>query len=85
MDQMVHDDIACNCIPIIRNAFCTHTFHFNCLFDDFNCVFTQIRCLSRVLVGGGVCMAEYLLPCCYIFYFIQFDMQHDNALKKVEF
>ena len=30
--------------------FGTHTFHFNCFFDDFNCVFTQIRCLSRVLV-----------------------------------
>ena len=29
--------------------FCTHTFHFNCFFDDFSCVFTQIRCLSRVL------------------------------------
>ena len=30
--------------------FGTHTFHFNCFFDDFNCVFTQIRCLSRVLI-----------------------------------
>ena len=29
--------------------FGTHTFHFNCFFDDFNCVLTQIRCLSRVL------------------------------------
>ena len=29
--------------------FCTHTFNFNCFFDDFNCVFTQIRCLSRLL------------------------------------
>ena len=29
--------------------FGTHTFHFNCFFDDFNCVFTQIHCLSRVL------------------------------------
>ena len=29
--------------------FGTHTFHFNCFFDDFNCVFTQIGCLSRVL------------------------------------
>ena len=29
--------------------FGTHTFHFNCFFDDFYCVFTQIRCLSRVL------------------------------------
>ena len=29
--------------------FGTHTFHFNCFFDDFNCIFTQIRCLSRVL------------------------------------
>ena len=27
----------------------THTFNFNCFFEDFNCVFTQIRCLSRVL------------------------------------
>ena len=30
--------------------FGTHTFHFNCFFDDFNCVFTQIHCLSRVLI-----------------------------------
>ena len=29
----------------------THTFNFNCFFDDFNCVFTQIRCLSRLLVS----------------------------------
>ena len=29
--------------------FGTHTFHFNCFFEDFNCVVTQIRCLSRVL------------------------------------
>ena len=29
--------------------FGTHTFHFNCFFEDFNCVLTQIRCLSRVL------------------------------------
>ena len=29
--------------------FRTHTFHFNCFFEDFNCVFTQIGCLSRVL------------------------------------
>ena len=27
----------------------THTFQFNCFFEDFNCVFTQIHCLSRVL------------------------------------
>ena len=30
--------------------FGTHTFNFNCFFDDFNCVFTQIRCLSRLLI-----------------------------------
>ena len=30
--------------------FGTHTFHFNCFFEDFNCIFTQIRCLSRVLL-----------------------------------
>ena len=30
--------------------FGTHTFNFNCFFDDFNCVFTQIRGLSRLLV-----------------------------------
>ena len=30
--------------------FGTHTFNFNCFFEDFNCVFTQIRCLSRVLL-----------------------------------
>ena len=29
--------------------FGTHTFNFNCFFDDFYCAFTQIRCLSRVL------------------------------------
>ena len=29
--------------------FGTHTFHFNCFFDDFNRVFTQIHCLCRVL------------------------------------
>ena len=33
----------------LKLLFGTHTFHFNCFFDDFNCVFTQIRCLSRVL------------------------------------
>ena len=33
--------------------FGTHTFHFNCFFDDFNCVFKQIRCLSRVLQSQG--------------------------------
>ena len=32
--------------------FGTHTFHFNCLFEDFNCVFTRICCLSRVLSNG---------------------------------
>ena len=35
--------------------FGTHTFHFNCFFDDFNCVFTQIRCLSRVLISSLLC------------------------------
>ena len=44
---MVRNDIAC--ILIVELLFGTHTFHFNCFFDDFNCVFTQIRCLSRVL------------------------------------
>ena len=34
--------------------FGTHTFNFNCFFDDFNCVFTQIRCLSRVLKKGNI-------------------------------
>ena len=29
--------------------FGTHTFYFNCFFEDFNCVFTQICWLSRVL------------------------------------
>ena len=36
-------------IRSLELLFGTHTFHFNCFFDDFNCVFTQIRCLSRVL------------------------------------
>ena len=31
--------------------FGTHTFHFNCFFENFNCVFTQIRCLFRVLIS----------------------------------
>ena len=53
MDQMVRIDIACNCIPIVRIAFGTHTFHLNCFFDDFNCVFMQIRCLSRVLAHAN--------------------------------
>ena len=30
MDQMVHNDIACNCIPNIKIAFRYITFHFNC-------------------------------------------------------
>ena len=34
---------------LLELLFGTHTFHFNCFFDDFNCAFTQIRCLSRVL------------------------------------
>ena len=34
--------------------FSTHTFHFNCFFDDFYCVFTQIRCLSRVLMSVNI-------------------------------
>ena len=34
---------------LLELLFGTHTFHFNCFFDDFNCVFTHIRCLSRVL------------------------------------
>ena len=35
--------------------FGTHTFHFNCFFEDFNCVFMQIRCLSRVLWPEVAC------------------------------
>ena len=34
---------------LLELLFSTHTFHFNCFFEDLNCVFTQIRCLSRVL------------------------------------
>ena len=34
---------------LLELLFGTHTFHFNCFFEDFNWVFTQIRCLSRVL------------------------------------
>ena len=49
MDQMVRNDIACNCIPIVRIAFRYAHIPVNCFFEDFNCVFTQIRCLSRVL------------------------------------
>ena len=29
--------------------FGTHTYNFNCFFNDFNCIFTQISCLSRLL------------------------------------
>ena len=51
MDQMVRNDIACNCIPIVRIAFWVRT-HLILIafFDDFNCVFTQIRCLSKLLL-----------------------------------
>ena len=53
--------------------FGTHTFHFNCFFEDFNCVFTRIRCLSRVL------FIMHLVQCvnaCNIY--------HDLAGKKCE-
>ena len=50
MDQMVRNDIACNSYRSLELLFGTHTFHFNCFFEDFDCVFTQIRCLSRVLL-----------------------------------
>ena len=51
MDQMVRNDIACNCILIVRIAFPYAHISFKLVFfEDFNCVFTQIRCLSRVLV-----------------------------------
>ena len=36
--------------------FGTHSFNFNCFFDDFNCIFTQIRCLSRLLHNWSKCM-----------------------------
>ena len=49
MDQMVRNDIACNCIQIVRIAFRYAHISFYCFFEDFNCEFTQIRCLSRVL------------------------------------
>ena len=50
MDQMVRNDIACYCIPIVRIAFWYAHISFQfAFFDDFYCVFTQIRCLSRVL------------------------------------
>ena len=50
MDQMVRNDIECNCIPIVSIAFGTHTFNFNCFFEDFYCLFTQIRSSYRVLL-----------------------------------
>ena len=34
---------------LLELLFGTHTFYFNCFFEEFNCVLTQIRCLSRVL------------------------------------
>ena len=42
--------------------FGTHTFHFNCFFEDFNCVFTQIRCLSRVLMQTVAWNPSYIQP-----------------------
>ena len=55
MDQMVRNDIVCNCPGVIAYRslellFGMHTFHFNCFFEDFICIFTQIRCLSKVLL-----------------------------------
>ena len=46
MDQMTSHVIAYRSLELL---FGTHTFHFNCFFEDFNCVFMHIRCLSRVL------------------------------------
>ena len=35
--------------------FSTHTFHFNCFYEDLIAYFTQIRCLSRGLCNlGGI-------------------------------
>ena len=45
--------------------FGTHTFNFNCFFEDFNCVFTQIRCLSRVLNKGADQTAHAALRLCW--------------------
>ena len=44
--------------------FGTHTFHFNCFFEDFNCVFTQIRCLSRVLRSNALLKSRMILSVC---------------------
>ena len=41
---------------LLELLFSTHTFHFNCFFDDFNCVFMQIHCLSRVLFDENPAM-----------------------------
>ena len=49
MDQMVRMKSHVIAYRLLELLFGTHTFHFNCFFEDFNCVFTQIRCLSRVL------------------------------------
>ena len=54
--------------------FGTHTFHFNCFFEDFNCVFTQILCLSRVLLD--LCNA-------YVFSFEQIETKVESK-KYIE-
>ena len=35
--------------------------------------------------GGEVLRAKYLLPCCCIHDSLEFDMQHDHVLKKLNF
>ena len=58
--------------------FSTHTFHFNCFFEDLNCVFTQICCLSRVLLPNVTLysLSYQMIHCtvyltkCYIVQFI---------------
>ena len=61
MDQMVHNDVACNCIPLERIAFCyKRIYSFNCFLDDFNCVFMQILCLSVLLWSCLVANITYL-------------------------
>ena len=48
MDQMVRNDIPCNCIPIVRIVFGTHTFDFNCFFKDIPC-----NCIPIVRIVFG--------------------------------
>ena len=65
--------------------FGTHTFNFNCFFDDFNCVFTQIRCLSRVLAPIGLLLGVLqsdLGPHCLPLTFIKIASKNKKNMQQ---